>query len=227
MDIPIIHQFVTITIFSLMFSMGISHSFQDVSSLWRDSNLLLRSLLSVVVLVPMLVFLILWAFDLPVPVAAGLVVLAAASGAPMTYKRTQMARGDPTYAVSLQLTLALLAVMITPVTLAVFYSLFELPIARVTLFHVSLQVGEVTFLPVLTGLLLRLFLPKLAEVVTKPLKVFANILFVILALGLIVILVIMPDLRAMVNVGGRPIAAIFVMVCGGLILGHLLGGTIP
>jgi len=223
-DNPILHHFVAITIFSLMLSMGINHTFEDVSHIWRDSGLLLRSLLAVVVLVPVVVALILWTMGLPIAVAAGLVVLAASAGAPMTYKRTQMAGGDPIYAISLQLTLALLAVMITPMTLAVFYTLFELPIARVTPFHIALQVGEVTFLPVIAGLLLRRFLPKLAEVIGKPVKVLANILFVILALVLIALLVVAPDVRAMVNVGRMPVAAIMVMVAGGLVLGHLLGG---
>ena len=43
-------------------------------------------------------------------VIVALAVLAAVPGAPMLYKRTQMAVGDRDYAASLQLTLALLAV---------------------------------------------------------------------------------------------------------------------
>ena len=128
----------------------------------------------------MVVLLLLWAFDLPPAVATGLAVLAAAPGAPLTYKRSQMAGGEPTYTASLQLTLALLAVGITPAILALFRALFELLIGGVTLFQVARQVAQVTFLPVMIGLSLQQFAPRLAEVLRKPVRVLANILFILL-----------------------------------------------
>ena len=112
MDNPIILHFVTLTIFSLMLAIGVNHSFEQLTSLWRRPALLLRSLLAVIVLVPAVVGLLIWVFDLPIAVATGLAILAAAPGAPLTTKRTQMAAGDPTYAASLQLTLALSAVVV-------------------------------------------------------------------------------------------------------------------
>jgi BASS family bile acid:Na+ symporter len=155
MDNPIILHFVTLAIFSLMLAIGVNHSFEQLISLWRRPALLLRSLLAVIVLIPLVVGLLLWLFDLPLAVATGLALLAAAPGAPLTTKRAQMAGGDPTYTASLQLTLALLAVVITPLTLAIFYALFELATERVTAFKVALQVAEVTFLPVIIGLLIQ------------------------------------------------------------------------
>ena len=111
MDNSIVLHFVRLTIFSLMFAVGINHSFEQLTSLWRRPAFLTRSLLAVIVVVPVLVVFLLWLFDLPIAVVTGLAVLAAAPGAPLTYKRTQMARGDPNYSASLQLTLALLAVV--------------------------------------------------------------------------------------------------------------------
>ena len=224
MDNPLILHFVTLTVFSLMFAIGINHSFEQLTSLWRQPSFLLRSLLAVIVLVPLVVGLLLWLFALPIAVATGLAVLAAAPGAPLTYKRTQMAAGDPTYAASLQLTLALLAVVITPVTLAIFYALFELATERVTPFKVILQVGEVTFLPVIIGLLIQRFAPGTAERIVKPVRVIGNVLFLIFALLMIFLLAIAPDLRAMLNIGGLSITAIIIMVVGSLACGHLLGG---
>jgi BASS family bile acid:Na+ symporter len=224
MDNPIILHFVTLTIFSLMLALGVNHSFEQLTSLWRRPGLMLRSLLAVVFLVPMVVVLLLWVFDLPPAVATGLAVLAAAPGAPLTYKRSQMAGGDPTYSASLQLTLALLAVVITPVILAMFFSLFELVTERVTAFKVALQVAQVTFLPVIIGLLIQRFAPKLAKAIGKPVQVIANVLFILLLVLIVVILVIAPDLRAMLNLGGLPVAAILIMVAVSLTIGHLLGG---
>jgi BASS family bile acid:Na+ symporter len=224
MDNPIILHFVTLTIFSLMFAIGVNHSYEQLTSLWRRPELLLRSLLAVIVLVPLVVLILLWLFDLPPAVAAGLTILAAAPGAPLTTRRSQMAGGDPTYSASLQLTLALLAVVITPLILAIFYALFELDIERVTPFQVVLQIGEVTFLPVIIGLLIQRFAPKLAGAIGKTVQVIGNVLFLLLLFLIVVILVIAPDFRAMLNLGGPPIAAILIMVAAALAVGHLLGG---
>ncbi len=224
MDNPILFVFVTVTISCLMLSMGVSHSFQQLTSLFRRPELLLRSLLAVIVLVPAVVGILLWIFELPLAVATGLAVLAAAPGAPLTYKRVEMAGGEPTYSASLQLTLALLAVVITPLILAIFYALFELADLRLTPFEVARQVAQVTFLPVIIGLLVQRFAPRLAEVADKPVRMLANVLFIVLFVALIILLVISPDLRMMLNLGGRPTAAIIIMVGSSLAIGHLLGG---
>jgi len=224
MDNPILLKFVTVTIFSLMFAIGVNRSFQQLTSLFRKPELLLRSLLAVIVLVPLVVGLLLWVFDLSPAVATGLAVLAAAPGAPLTTKRTEMAGGDPTYSAGLQLTLALLAVVVTPLILHFFYTLFELATERVSPFEVARQVAQVTFLPVMIGLLIQRFAPRLAEVMGKPVRMLANVLFIVLFAVLIIFLVLSPDFRMMLNLGGLATAAIIIMVGSSLAIGHLLGG---
>ncbi len=71
MDNVMILSFVTLTIFSLMFTIGLNHSFEQLTFLWSQPVLLLRSLLAVIVLVPVVVGLLLRLFDLPPPVAKG------------------------------------------------------------------------------------------------------------------------------------------------------------
>ncbi|MGB7920982.1 MAG: hypothetical protein WCF40_13075 [Desulfobacterales bacterium] len=84
MDNAILLKFVSVTIFSLMFAIGVNHSFEHLTTLWRRPQLLLRSLLAVIGLVPLVVVVLLWLFDLPPAVATGLAVLAAAPGAPLS-----------------------------------------------------------------------------------------------------------------------------------------------
>ena len=224
MDNDILLKFVTVTIFTLMLTIGVNQSLGQLISVWRQRDVLLRSLLAVIVLVPIVVIVLLWVFNLPPAVATGLAVLAAAPGAPLTTKRSQMAGADITYVSSLQLTLALLAVIVTPLTLAVFHGLFELGTERVAVFKIAQQVAQVTFLPVVIGLLLQRFAPKLVAVIGKPLSVIANVLFILLMLASIVLIIIAPDLRAMLKVGWPAIAAILIMVAVALVIGHGLGG---
>ena len=124
------------------------------------------------------------------------------------------------------MTLALLAVVITPLILAIFNALFELADLDLMPFDVARQVAQVTFLPVIIGLLIQRFAPRLAEVMGKPMRMLANVLFIMLFVVLIILLVFAPDLRLMLNLGSLSTAAIIIMVGSSLAIGHLLGGTI-
>lgn len=219
MDHPTLLILVKVTIFTLMFAIGISLPFQDLIALWRRPGLLVRSLLAVIVLVPMVVILLLWALDLPPAIATGLALLAVAPGAPLTTMRSQMAAARFSYAADLQLTLALLAVVVTPFTLAIFHALFELETERVTPLQVARQVAVVQFLPVAIGLVIQQFSPKLAKVIGKPLNVIANGLFFLL-----IALAVIPGVRMILQIGGLPVVSIVIMVAVSLIIGHLLGG---
>jgi bile acid:Na+ symporter, BASS family len=224
MDNVIILGFVMLTIFSLMFVIGLSHSFEQLTFLWSRPALLLRSLLAVIILTPFVVGVLLRLFDLPPSVATGLAVLAAAPGAPLMIKRAEMAGGASNYAASLQLTLALLAVVVTPLVLAIFGSFSELATERVTPSEVARQVGQVTFLPVIVGLLIQRFWPGIAGRIVRPVRVIANGLFILLLFLVIVLMVVAPDLRAMLWLGGLPTAVIILMVGASLAIGHLLSG---
>ncbi|MCU0587654.1 MAG: bile acid:sodium symporter [Syntrophobacteraceae bacterium] len=224
MDNVIILGFITLTIFSLMFAIGLNHSFEQLTFLWSRPALLLRSLLAVIVLVPVVVGLLLRLFDLPPAVATGLAVLAAAPGPPLMYKRTEMAGGDPDYAASLQLTLALLAILVTPLILVTFGLVWELISGRVTAFNVAAQVGQVTFLPVIIGLLIQRLAPGLAARIARPVRVISNVLLILLVLLLIALLVAEPNLRAMLWLGVLPTFVIITMGGASLAIGHLLSG---
>jgi|GEM_PF-5862839 len=72
MDHPILLLFVKTTIFTLMMAIGVNLSFQETISLWRRPGLFLRSLLAVIVLVPLVVLLLIRWLDLPPSVETGL-----------------------------------------------------------------------------------------------------------------------------------------------------------
>lgn len=227
MENSIVLMLVTMTIFCLMFSIGVSHSFQELTFLWRWPGLLLRSLFAVIALVPAVVGLLLWVFELPAAVATGIAILAAAPGAPLTHKRSQMAGGDLVYTASLQLTLALMAVLITPIILSIFGALFELDAVRVSPFKVARQISVVTFLPVTIGLLLQRFAPRLADMIIKPLRMLANALFITLVAVLLTAPVFLPGFGTALNLGGWSTVAIIIMAGSSLTIGHLLGGPSP
>jgi BASS family bile acid:Na+ symporter len=123
------------------------------------------------------------------------------------------------YSASLQLTLALLAVVITPLTLSIFAILFQRIPDRITLLEVAKQVTMVQFLPVILGLLLQKFGSKYAVAIAQPLTFIANSLFLLL-----IVLACIVGFPLMFEIWGLPLVAIAIMVIVSLGIGHLLGG---
>ena len=215
---PLLLIFVKITIFSLMLAIGCNLCFEEMLSLWRKPALLFRALIAVVVLVPVVVILLLKLFNLSPEVITGLALLAASPGAPLTTKRAQMAGCRFSYSASLQLTLAIFAVLITPVTLGIFFTLFQHLAEKVTILEVARQVIMVQFLPISIGLLLQKFTPNFAENIAKPLNFIADILLLVL-----VVVAGILGIPLFFKVWGLPIVVITIMVIASLAIGHSLG----
>ncbi len=207
------------TIFSLMLSTGVNLSLEKMLSFWRKPALLFRALFAVVVLVPLVVFILLKLFHLPPEVMIGLIFLAASPGAPLITKRSQMAGARFRYSASLQLTLALLSVIITPITLSIFAVFFQGIPDKVKILDVAQQVMIVQFLPVTLGLLLQKYGAKYAEAIARPLTIISNSLFLVL-----IILASIIGFPLMFKIWGLPLVAITIMVIISLAIGHLLGG---
>ena len=216
---PLLLIFIKVTIFSLMLAIGLNLSFEQMLSFWRRPALLFRALLAVVVLVPLVVIILIKLFNLPPGVIIGLVLLAASPGAPLTTMRAQMAGARFPYSASLQLTLALLAVFITPITLAIFAILFKEIPERTTILEVAKQVTVAQFLPVTIGLLLQKYGAKYVDAIAKFLTFMSNGLFFVLAILLCVL-----GFPLLLKVWGLPMIAIAIMVITSLGIGHTLGG---
>jgi BASS family bile acid:Na+ symporter len=222
--VEILLTLTSVTVFTLMLTIGVNQSLENLLSLWRQPKELIRAFVGVVVLVPIAVVILLLIFDLPTGIASGLVLLAASPGAPLTTKRSQAAGADLGYVSSVQLAMALLAIIVTPLILGAFYAIFELDIERVSPVTVAGQIAYVTFLPVLIGILLRQFVPDLVSKISRPLNKLANLLFLVLMGGVIFGLAAAPELRSNLLIGWPAVIAILLIAVFALGVGHLLGG---
>lgn len=219
MNYPFFLIFVKVTIFSLMFAIGISLSFEAILSLWRKPAILFRGILAVVVIVPLMVIILLKLFHLPSEVITGLAFLAASPGAPLSTKRSQMAGGTLPFSANLQLTLALLAVFVTPITLAIFRVLFHEISSTISILDVAKQVMMSQFLPIIIGILLQKFGSKYAQKIAQPVNVIANSLFLVL-----VIIACIAGLPILFKVSGLSLFVMLIMTIASLAIGHILGG---
>jgi BASS family bile acid:Na+ symporter len=95
---------------------------------------------------------------------------------------------------------------------------------RVGSFEVASQVAEVTFLPVILGLILQKLTPNFAERLKRPVRVLANLCFAILFTLVITLIIFSPNFRTLLQIGMLPVFAIVLIVGSSLGLGHFLGG---
>ena len=209
---------VRVAIFALMLGVGLSRSVRQLLSVWHRPDALARALLAIVVLFPTMTFVLLRLLALPTAVATGFAVLAAAPGPPLLVKRTEMAGGSASFGASLMLTLGVLAVAVTPLTLAVFYAFFDLQTERVGAMSVASQVAMAHTLPIGLGLVVQRFLPRVAAAITKPVALLANVL-----LGVVVLVVIVPAITVVSGVGVVTVLVAGALSIGGIAMGHLVG----
>jgi BASS family bile acid:Na+ symporter len=209
-----------ITIFLIGLDIGINLSIEKLIVLWRRPGWLIRTFLAVVVLVPLVVILLLKIFALSQDVSTGLALLAASPGAPVIAKRAQMVGARLFHGAGLQLTLALAAVIVTPITLQIFNNLFVLTSEKVTALEVSRQIFMVQLLPVTLGLALQKYALNVALKIGKPLNYISNGLFLLL-----VIVLLIPAGRLMLQMGILPIAVMILMASIALAIGHVVGGA--
>jgi len=223
---PSLLKFVLQMIISiLMLSLGVNQSLVGLVMFWRRQGALLRSLLAVVVLFPVVVFILLKLFPMPGGVVSGLAILAAVPGAPVTYKRSALAGGDPVYTSNLHMTLALLTLIVTPLILSIFYGQFDLELERkITVLQIARQVAVVQFLPIGIGLLLQRVGPRFLERIRKPLAQLAQLAFLVMVGIFFFPLVLWSIVQLVWPLGLLSIAVFTTVAILTLAIGYGLGG---
>lgn len=129
-----------------------------------------------------------------------------------------MAGANLEFTLSLQVTLALVAIAATPLTLQLFDLWFPEVGSEIEALQVAKQVALVQFLPLGIGLGVRNLWSELGEEIESFLKTVANTLFIVLS---VLILVISLDLIP--SLGWLPLTVLALLTLMGLAIGHFLG----
>ena len=104
---------------TIMLSMGLQVTFEDVLLSARRARQLLLGLFANYVLVPVVTLGLLWVFQANPMVSVGLFILAACPGAPVGPPITAIARGDVPWSIGMMLILAGLSAILSPALLSV------------------------------------------------------------------------------------------------------------
>lgn len=208
---------VKLTLFSLMLSLGVTLRLEQILLLWQRPGLLNRSILAIVVVVPMLVVLVVFSFQLPQEVEIGLVLTAIAPGTSLTLYLPKHNRAQ-SYAIALQATVSLLAVITVPLTIAILQEFFP-PEAQISPLTVVQQLAVAQFLPLIVGMTVRYCWSDFADNLETLIGQAANVLLCILILW-----VLAQQLDAVLQIGLFPLIVIGTLALLSLWIGHFLGG---
>lgn len=206
-----------LALFSLMLSLGITLRLEQVLLLWQRPGLLNRSILAVIVVVPMFAVLVALCFRLPQEIEVGLILTAIAPGTSLTFYLPQCNQVQP-YAIALQATVSLLAVVTVPLTLTILQAFFP-PEAQISPLTIVQQLAVAQFLPLMIGVAVRRCWSDLANNLETLITQAANILF-----GILIICVLAQQLDAVLQIGVVPLVVIGLLVLISLWVGHFLGG---
>ncbi|GAA5069704.1 bile acid:sodium symporter family protein [Lysobacter panacisoli] len=209
------------SILGTVFCYGLQATLDDALHLVRHRSLLLRSLISMFVVMPAAALVILGVFDLPKATAIVLVALAISPIPPMLPKKERKAGGLADYGLGLMLTVGLLAIVIVPLAGELLARYFGRP------FHVAggaiaKPVLMMIAAPLVLGMLARAWKPEIAARLVKPLLIASTVLLVVCALAIIVGM--SHTLAPLIHDGTLWAMLLFALI--GLVSGHWLGGPI-
>jgi BASS family bile acid:Na+ symporter len=210
------------SIIAMVFGFGLNASIDDLLYLWRRPGLLVRSIVAMLVVMPLVAIFLGRAFDFPRTVEILLVALAISPVPPLLPNRERTAGALMAYGLALMVTLGLLSVVVVPLMMMLFARVSGLPLAMspaaVARVMLVMVVGPVTI-----GVAVRAWRPHFAARVADPL---GKLALGLLGLGSLVVLPSsVPDMWAMV--GDGTVRALVTFVIAGLVVGHVFGGPDP
>jgi len=206
----------------IIFCVALESRFGDVIFLWRRPGLLLRSLVSMLVVMPVFAVLMAVWFDLNPAVELALVALALAPVPPILPGRQMKAGGESPYVVGLLTTTALVSIVYVPLAAAVVGDVFRRPV-EVSVFNIARIAATSMVLPVLAGMAVHRWLPALARRIDRPLSILATGVLLLACIPIVV--TEYPDMGRLL--GNFSILAMIVFALVGLAVGHWLGGPKP
>jgi BASS family bile acid:Na+ symporter len=191
----------------------------DATHLLRHPWLLLRSFVAMNVVMPAVALFFAIVFDLNPPVKLALITLAISPVPPFLPNKAIKSGGDSAYVVGLLTMMAALSIVIIPLTLAFFGSLFSMPLT-IRAATIANIVGLGILLPVALGITVRWVAPVLADKITKPIHVAATVLLVVSVIPIFIRA--WPAMNSVVDDG--TLFAIVAITVIGVAVGHTFGG---
>lgn len=200
----------------LTFAQGLDIPLGHLSFFREHPGLLLRSLIAVVVLVPIATLMIILLVRPSPAVAVCLAILAACPAAPQMIVSIPKAGGKLAYVTCLHLTLGVLSIITTPLTLALLADALNFR-ASVNPYVIAEQVGTSLLIPLLLGMFFLAVFPRAAITIRKPLALIGQAVN-----SYPILIILITRYQFLLQMDLRSYSAMVLMILIALGIGHFL-----
>ena len=213
---------ITVSLFALVFSLGLKASDGDLLYLIRRPGKLVRSILSMNVVMVALAVAVALIFPLAPEVKIALVALAVSPVPPILPGKQTKAGGSESFALSLLAVAAIAAIVLVPLAVEILGRLFHADI-HMPASRVLPSVAVTVIAPLVLGVIVRRLLPAIAERIAPPISHFAVILLLVACIPVVV-----TSGRTFWSLVGNGVVVLLVLFTAvGILVGHWLGGPEP
>ena len=165
----------------IMLALGLGLTGQDFLRVIKQPKDFLIGLICQLILLPIIAFLLLKIFNLPLEIALGVMIIAAAPGGVTSNVLTKFANGDVALSISLTAIISLISIISVP--FIVFKSAELLEVAEISkeisMIGISMKMFLVVTLPVIIGMLIRKFATNFVMSKSQLIERISVLLFVI------------------------------------------------
>ena len=201
---------------SSMLSVGFSYTLRELIEPLRNARLVIGALVANFVLVPLLAYAITGFLSLGEGREIGLLLVAAAAGAPFLIKLTQAADGDLALASGLLVLLVVVTIGYMPIVVPLIA-----PGAEVSAISIAMPLVLTMLLPLVIGLFIDAKFDRWADRLQPLMNKASSI-----ALGVLLVTTILTNFGRILGVFGTgAILAALLFIAGAFVIGYLLGMT--
>ena len=184
----IVIKIAPISLALIMLALGMGLTIQDFTRVIKQPGDFIVGLICQLVFLPIIAFALVFILDVPVELAVGLMIIAAAPGGVTSNILTKFANGDVALSISLTAVISLLSILTVP--FIIFKSIDLLNASantnEISMIGISIKMFLVVTLPVILGMIIRRFANNFVSSNEKIIQTISFILFLIVLLGAII-----------------------------------------
>lgn len=207
------------SVLAIVFSLGLRATIRDVAYLFGRPWLLVRSIISMNVVMVFFAIVVILLFPMALPVKVALIALSLSPVPPILPNKQSKAGGNTAYSVSLLVIASLVSIVLIPLALTIVGKIFGAQYGVSTGKLVSIILMSI-IVPLCFGIAVRQVLPALAEKIARPVGVLAMALLVLSALPI----AYATGFVLWQLVGNGVVIFLLLFSLLGLAFGHFLGG---
>ena len=184
----IVIKIAPISLALIMLALGMGLTIQDFTRVIKQPGDFIVGLICQLVFLPIIAFALVFILDVPVELAVGLMIIAAAPGGVTSNILTKFANGDVALSISLTAVISLLSILTVPFIIFKSIDFLNAPTNtnEISMIGIAIKMFLVVTLPVILGMIIRRFANNFISSNEKIIQTISLILFLIVLLGAII-----------------------------------------